>query len=259
MDIKKLLSLFLKIVKFIILAPLEVAFAGVSIMFTVNMLQVAFAMFGEGVYRPQYIFKELFMALFSAGIAFLILRALMNEKLKKFTYSKILMITAGCMAGAVAFTMLDESIVNDFKYRSYPSYILDWPTQVVTQTVDCDYSRDVIYLSGYFNFMDGGFREYANVEVTLDENSTESYRVEIRYKGKKSEMYIYHDEYDNHGEYMDNINIWPEDYDYDMTTEDIVHMYKHGEDLRYAEPLVIEKITIYTAYPEKFDLSQINI
>jgi len=34
-------------------------------------------------------------------------------------------------------------------------------------------------------------------------------------------------------------------------------MYKHRINLEYSQPLAVEKIIIYTAYPEKFDTSEI--
>lgn len=83
--------------------------------------------------------------------------------------------------------------------------------------------------------------------------------MEIIYKGKEAEMYMFHSDYETeeYGEYTDSINIWPKDYDYELSADDRAYMYKNRVFLEYSEPLVVEKIIIYTAYPEKFDISQI--
>lgn len=259
-DFRKIFSILAKIIKAVFVAPFALGFTVAGVWYLSGKLPVFYTLVAEKVYAFSYIFKELFLGLFMLALAFLLWRIIFSKKLAKLPLSKVTMVTGAVLAGAVAFTIIDEAVVEDFTYYSYPSYITGWPSQTVTDTFECDYSQDTVYLSGYFNFVESGFRDNRNIQVVYNEKLTDSYRVEIIYKGKESEMNIHHMDYmmKDEGRYMDSISIWPVDYDYEMSAEDVAHMYRHGHDLRYAEPLVIEKITIRTAFPEKFDLSDIN-
>lgn len=259
-ELKKLIGILANVAKAVFVVPFALSFTVAGIWYLSGKLPVFYALLAEKVYAFTYIFKELFLGLFMLALAFLMWRILFSKKLAKLPLSKVAMATGAVLAAAVAFTVIDETVVDDFEYYSYPSYIISWPSQTVADTCECDYTQDRIYLSGYFNFVESGFRDNRSVELVYNEKLADSYRVEIIYKGKESEMNIHHLDYimKDEDRYMDSISIWPKNYDYEMSPEDVVHMYRHGHDLRYAEPLVIEKIIIRTAYPEKFDLSEIN-
>lgn len=209
------------------------------------------------VFPAHYIVGKICLVIFALSFSLVFLRLTFNKKLAKISYKTILITMALSVLVTAVCEMVDDVYTNDFRYYSYPPYILDWPTQSVSDTISCDYSQDTIFLRGDFNVTGNSFRRRECLEFIQTPQLTDSYKVEIHYKGKTAEIYLGHNDWEmeEYGNYQDNINIWPQDYDYEVPPQDIAYMYKHGVNLEYSEPLVVEKIIIYTAYPEKFDTS----
>jgi len=211
------------------------------------------------VFPTQYILGGLGLAVFAFGFSFLFLRITFNKKLAKIRYRTILITMAVSVALSAVCDLADDDYTQDFDIYPYPPYILDWSVQTVSETVDCDYSQDSIVLRGDFNVAGSGFRVKDCLELVKADSLTDSYKVEILYKGKEAEIYIHNNEWEmeENDIYLHDINIWPQDYDYELTPQDVAYMYKHRINLEYSQPLAVEKIIIYTAYPEKFDTSEI--
>lgn len=212
-----------------------------------------------GVFPTTYILAQLCIVAFALGTSLLFLRITFSRKLARISYKPVLTVMAFSLIMATVCGIVDDEYKSDFKTLYYPPYIMEWPTQTVSETNSCDYTQDVIYLSGHFTVSTNGFRQKNCLEFKKTDQLTDSYKVEIHYRGKQAEMYLNNNrwEMEDSGRYMDNINIWPMDYDYEVSPQDRAYMYKHRVNLEYSEPLVIEKIIIYTAYPEKFDTSEI--
>ena len=212
-----------------------------------------------GVFPTTYILAQLCITAFALGTSLLFLRITFSRKLDRISYKSVLTVMAFSLIMATVCGIVDDEYRSDFKTLYYPPYIMEWPTQTVSETNSCDYTQDVIYLSGHFTVSTNGFRQKNCLEFKKTDQLTDSYKVEILYKGKKAEIYIHNNEWEmeENDIYLHDINIWPMDYDYEVSPQDRAYMYKHRVNLEYSEPLVIEKIIIYTAYPEKFDTSEI--
>ncbi|MBP0980507.1 MAG: hypothetical protein J6Q18_02980, partial [Oscillospiraceae bacterium] len=202
-----------------------------------------------GVFPTPYIIGQLCLISFALGASMLLLRFTFSRKLAKISYKSVVMVMLISVVVTAVCGMVDDEYTSDFRYCYYPPYILDWPTQTVSGTIDCDYTQDVIYLAGDFNVSSNGFRQKDCLELRKTERLSDSYKVEIHYKGKQAELFIDHSQWEmeDNGRYLDRINIWPEDYDYEVPPQDIAYMYKNRVNLEYSEPLVIENIIIYTA------------
>jgi len=188
-------------------------------------------------------------------LAFLFIRMAFPEKLKNIAYFSIGKGLLVAVAARVAFTAINSEQTLGFRYANYPGYIEQWGSDVLYKTVDCDYSDGrILYFSGYFDFIDGGFRESRTVEIKEDSSLKNAYRIEVHYKGDPAELDIYSDTYRNE----ENISVWNIDYDYSLSADDYVYMYENKVNLEYCQRLAIEKITIYTAYPQQIDISGIE-
>ena len=206
------------------------------------------------VFPAPYIVGKICLVLFTLGFSLLFLRLTFNKKLSKLSYKTILLTMIVSVITSAICELVDDMYTQNFDFYSYPPYILDWPTQSVNSEMEYDDTQDTVYLSGDFNVVSNGFRQPEYIQFVAVPDLTDKYRVEIIYRGNPAEIYIYrNDSYIKGNRCTDDINIWPIDYDYDTPPQDIAYMYKHGINLEYSEPLVVEKIIIYTAYPEKFD------
>ena len=249
-----------KIIKIIFLFPLAFCITGAGFWLLIKSTMLFNACAKEGYIAWSYIMKYAFTGLWALSLAFLVWMALLPERIKHVKASTAGWICAVFFGASVRFTMVNMEITESFRRVNYPSYIETWPTQTLTTEKDCDYNRDRIYLSGYFSFLKNDFRPNANVEVVEAPEFTDSYRVEVRFKGEESKLRIYHDDYEaeHSGIYQDGIDVWPVVYYSELPPSDVAYMYKHKEDLNYVDRVAIEKITIRTAYPEKIDVSNIK-
>lgn len=256
MSVFKIMGVLLKV---IYTGPLGIILLIASGYMAYEQLQQLSRFIEYRVFPTAYIIGNFCLVMFAFGSAVLFMRITFNKKLAKIRYKTVFVVMAVSMLTAAVCGIADDEYTSDFKYCSYPPYILQWPTQTVSKSNACDYTQDVIYLSGDFNVPGNSFRQKDCLEFRKTERLTDSYKVEIHYRGKQAELFVDNSswEMEEYGRYTDRINIWPQDYDYEVPPQDIAYMYKHRVNLEYSEPLVIEKIIIYTAYPEKFDTGEI--
>ena len=253
------MSLLVLAGKIFFVFPMAFAFCGATVYMLYDFVHLILAFAKYSVYPLAHILSQFCMAIGAAMISLAFIKLLFSQKLKKIQYGKILMLFAVFMVASAVFSLVDDAERQNFDVYYYPPYITTWQTKYAYEELECDYSDEVVRLQGSFVTARDGFRRGDSIQLVTAEDMTDRYRVEIIYKGKDAEMYMSHNDYvtDEYGVYTDNINIWPKDYDYELPAEDVAYMYKHKVDLEYSEPLVVEKIIIYTAYPEKFDTSEI--
>ena len=255
----KFFSFILKIIRIFIGVPWMLGFAAASVYMLSRFVQQLAAFVSRGVFPLPYILARLFEAASVIAFGFLPAKLVFSEKLKSLPVRKIFSVFISMILIGGVFHAIDSNATEDFEFYYYPPYIESWPSQSVSYETDCDYSQDTIYLEGSFNMVASGFRQKECIEFVISPDLTDRFCAEIMYKGSDAEIYLNQSEYymDQYGQYTFNLNIWPLDYDYELPPQDIAYMYKHGVDLEYSEPLVVEKIIIYTAYPEKFDTSEL--
>ena len=262
-DFKHLAGILLKIIlgaiKIFITGPVGIMFFMASGYILWQQMVQIYWFVRYAVFPTQYILGGLGLAVFAFGFSFLFLRITFNKKLGKIRYRTILITMAVSVVLSAVCDLADDAYIQDFDIYPYPPYILDWPVQTVSEKMECDYSQDTIMLRGDFNVAGSGFRARDCLELVKADSLTDSYKVEILYKGKEAEIYIHNNEWEmeENDIYIHDINIWPQDYDYELPPQDVAYMYKHSINLEYSEPLAVEKIIVYTAYPEKFDTSEI--
>ncbi len=251
----KTVNTIITVLKMIVGIPTMLIAALVAVVGAVETMKQFFAFAEAGVYPIAAIMFESCMVgillCLTVGAARFAFRKL-NEKIPSGLF---LALGVTFFVGAMVFSFMDEMEKDSWIRMDYPPYIETWETQVLYKTVDCNYNSRV-YFSGYFDFLTRGFRENENIEIVYDESLTNRYRVEIKYKGLKSEMNIYTDTYSDYPK--ENIYIHPIRYDYETSVEDYAYMYKHKVDFEYSDKVAVEKITIRTAYPDMVDVSDIN-
>ncbi len=178
-------------------------------------------------------------------------------------------------AVSAVMNYVDLQEVRNYKDVRYPSYLDNEPKKSLVENIDCDYEKvDQINVECYEVFRGANFKGKANVEVLYKEDMTDSFGVEVIYRGTQCRLstgfyeYDYEDdeesedlgetEYLGPNTYKAYIGVYYEDsHDYDLRPWDLAMMYKYREDIRYSYSYVLEKINIYTAYPEKFDTSRV--
>lgn len=158
---------------------------------------------------------------------------------------------------------IDTQEIDSFNNVRYPSYLDNEPKQTLVETIDCDYGRlDQINVHCYEVFRGSNFKGKANVEVIYKEDMTDAFGVEVIYRGTPCTLstdFYQDDDFIDSTVYTAYIGLYYEngDYYYDESPRHIAMMYKYREDLRYTFSYVIEKLNIYTAYPEMFDTSEV--
>lgn len=247
----KVLSKIITVVKVFVFATYGLGMTVAAVWLEVKTVSLATGLVAAGVYPVGLIMSDICETLAMAWFAAYAWRFAFNKKLSWLSYSTISRYLVIFLIAAAIFSSVDQMQKSDFRYAEYPGYIEDWDVDVLYSTQKCDYS-DTLYFEGYMEFTDNNFREQANVQVEYDRALTDAYRIEVHYKGLPSEMYISDDGNEHY------ISVWTTDYDYRLTVEDYVYMYKNKVDLEYSTPLAIEKIIIRTAYPEKIDVSGIE-
>ncbi len=255
--LKTVFSFIVKLIKIFFVFPwaLGMALAAVALTYEFTVQLSAFAEYE--VFPLPYILSQLCMIGMAVFFSLLISKLLFGKKMEKLPAGKLAMLLVAFSFAGAGFSVMDEYMTDEFPIHYYPPYISDWQAQSVNETIDCDYSKDTIMLSGSFNVINNSFRNSNCLEFVTEPGLTSSFRAEIVYKGNPAEIYIFQEEYlmKEYGEYGFSVNIWPQNYDYELSPQDRAYMYKHGINLEYSEPLVVEKIIIYTPYPEKFDIS----
>lgn len=256
--VKTIFSFFIKAIKAIFILPVALGMFMAAVGLTYELVLQLFAFAAEGVYPMPYILSQLCTVGMAVFFGLLISKLLFTRMLEKLPARTLFIMLMVISFGAAGFDVMDENATEDFENMYYPPYISQWQTQTITEEINCDYSYDYIPLSGSFTVLSNGFRKSECVEFVTTPSLTDSFNVQIMYKGKQAEIYLHQNEYqmEENGLYQFDINIWPQDYDYTLSAQDRAYMYKHGINLEYSEPLAVEKIIIYTAYPEKFDISE---
>ncbi|MBQ8603286.1 MAG: hypothetical protein IJ410_00375 [Oscillospiraceae bacterium] len=247
---QKILNIIVLVFKVIVFCTYGLALTGAAVWQLVKTAQLIYGLVAAGVYPVGMLMSNICLAMSLVCFAAYAWRFVFNKKLAWLSYSKLSRFLVIFLVGAAMFDGIDQLQTDDFTYAAYPGYITEWDTDVLYSTQDCDYS-DTLYFEGYMDFMGSGFRQQANVYIEYDRSLTDAYRIELHYKGLPAEMYI------NSDGNIHNISVWTTDYDYELTADDYVYMYKNRENLEYSNPLAVEKIIIRTAYPEKIDVSGI--
>ena len=248
---KKIIDIIVVIIKVLVFSTYGLTMTGAAVWLGAKAVSLTAAFVTAGVYPLGRIMADICETLAMVSFAAFAWRFTFSKKLSWLRYSLISRYLVIFLVATAIFESVDRMQTDDWAYSAYPPYITQWDTDVLYSTQDCDYT-DGLYFEGYMDFISSGFREYANVVVEEDSSLTDAYRVEVHYKGLPAEMYIYSD-----GE-RENISVYLTNYDYELSAEDYVYMYTHKVDLEYSTPLVIEKIIIRTAYPEKVDVSGIE-
>ncbi len=240
----------LKIIRIIVGLPFSLIFFLAGIVFLVEFVQTLFAFVEMKVFPAAYVLENLCIAMILMLPAVGIFAFAFPKILPGIKGGKITALTFVFVFGAVAFSITDTNQTMDFPWRDYPPYIEKYQTKVLYRTEKCDYT-DTIIFDGYLNFINNGFKVKEVVEIVEDVSLTDSYRIEVRYKGGDARLDIY--EYNGeHG-----INVYLKNYDYDIRPYDVAYMYKYKINLEYAVPLAVEKIIIRTAYPEKINTQKL--
>ena len=112
-----------------------------------------------GVFPAPYVLGQLCIVAFALGTSLLFLRITFSRKLARISYKPVLTVMAFSLIMATVCGIVDDEYKSDFKTLYYPPYIMEWPTQTVSETNSCDYTQDVIYLSGHFTVSTNGFRQ----------------------------------------------------------------------------------------------------
>ena len=240
----------------------------------VRALPVLSALRAAGITPAARILSEIFKCMYPFTLAGAGIFLAFSDNSKAAGFARIARVI---YAASAIFSYLDLQLIRDFKSVRYPSYLDDEPKKTLVKNIDCDYDRvDQINVECYEVFRGSNFKGKANIEIVYKEDMTDSFGVEVIYRGTPcrlvADYYNYSDyEYENEeneSEFADEINsaviykayislYYENSSDYDLQPKDIVMMYKYREDLRYTYSYVIDKINIYTAHPEKFDTSRV--
>ena len=258
--VKTAFSFIFKLIRIFVGGPWMVLFALTSAYMVYQLSAQYIAFVKYSVFPLRYVMVQTGTALAAAIFSLLFAKIVFYKKLAKLTWGKVLMTLVVVLLASGTFGAIDETQKESFTTVYYPPYILDWPSQSVNGEIDCDYSQDTVYLYGDFAVATNSFRKVDCIEFVTTPSLTDSMRVEFVYKGKEAEIHLseYESRLKEYGEYTISVYIWPLDYDYyDLRPEDVAYMYKHKVNMEYSEPIVVEKIIVYTAYPEKFDTSEI--
>ena len=258
--VKSAFSFIFKLIRIFVGGPWMVLFAltAVYMVYQLVMQYIAFASYG--VFPLRYVMVQTGTAIAAAVFSLLFAKMVFYKKLAKLPWGKTLLALVVVLLASGTFGAIDEIQKDSFTTAYYPPYILNWPSQSVNGEIACDYTQDTVYLYGDFAVTTNSFRQNNCIEFVTVPSLTDSLRVEIVYKGEEAELHLNEYDYrmDEYGEYTIGAYIWPLDYDYYNTRpEDVAYMYKHKVNLSYSELIVVEKIIVYTAYPEKIDTSEV--
>ncbi len=222
----------------------------------IDFVEIIIACIKDSYFPFGYVATSVFVLL--SHIAFLLVprKLYFPEKMQGFTNSTIALTLVVMVVGTSLLDYYNEQELDSFPNVDYPSYLNEFPTQTLSEDREYNYSGNKLYFEGFVNFQNSGFRNESRIQVVKNSRFQDSFRVEVKYKGYDAEMYV-NTSIDDNGEQKRYIDMWLSDYtyDYDPTPQDYVYMFKYREDSRYSERFAVEKLTIYTAYPELIDTS----
>ena len=140
----------------------------------------------------------------------------------------------------------------------HPAYLENKTVQTeeIVEKVDVTRLGEVnVYVSGLSN----GFRNDGLIEIVEDETCSEKIVVKIDYKGSEPYTSIYDFDYeDENGEMYRNMDIVVHpDYNYSLRQirEVAEEMFENKVFYTSNVSTLVEKVTVYTATPEKFDIN----
>ena len=160
-----------------------------------------------------------------------------------------LMISSAALIGlGIGITLLE---LRDWKISEIRTDLLDMPLQTATyeRTVDLTEVEGLEIASRYGY---GYYNEYMfETEIIKDKKWAEQVLVEIDYRGYQPMVYqniswraedkVYHQLWIDNSSYVDGVSV------YSL----LESMFENKTWYQYGESSYIEKVTVYTAYPEK--------
>ena len=139
--------------------------------------------------------------------------------------------------------------------RRYPEYLEKETVQTVETEENINpqnYDKINVYVSGSYN----GFRNNKKMEIVEDKTFADTVKISIEYKGKVP--YVHYYEYSQGGEDGESISrleyIVSPTYNYSLKEirEIAEDMFKNKIFYTDNSATLIEKVTVHTAYPDKF-------
>lgn len=249
---QKKLSDTINFIRAIIFLPMAGMLLFICMVLIFEVLKIAVYLAGQEIYTPIFIADYLWGAVVVFAVAVLFLRLALGKKMQ-INYGPIAAFLTVCLIGGGVLSYWSYEKIQSWEQVSYVPYIDSLPTRQLSQNISCDYQgKSTIYFEGSFEFLSGGFRELKDVSVQYDELCTDKYRVKIYYKGADAEMNV--STTDDDGTKKEYISIWQKEHGYELTAEDYAYMYKNKVNLEYSSRLAVEKIVIFTAYPEKINI-----
>ena len=159
-----------------------------------------------------------------------------------------LLIGSVIMGRGIGITMLE---ISAWDISDYPDYLVDMPLENCDVTIDMDlqeFENTEFYIYGTYRSMNN------NAEIVEDKTMTDKFVVNIQYKGKEPIAYHRTYEVDDETEYMDFV-VHPGGFEsFKLIRQVIEDMFENKVYYRDASPTIIEKVTVYTAYPEKIEI-----
>ena len=141
--------------------------------------------------------------------------------------------------------------ISHWEISDYPSYLEKEPVENCEQTFQIDLQEfENTEFYSYSTYRD----KNSNVEIVEDQTMTDKFVVNIQYKGKEPVAYHRIYESDNETEYADFV-VHPGGFEsFKLIRQVIESMFENKVYYRDASPTIIEKVTVYTAYPEKINV-----
>ena len=159
-----------------------------------------------------------------------------------------LLIGSVIMGRGIGITMLE---ISAWEISDYPDYLADMPSESCDVTIDMDlqeFENTEFYIYGTYRSMNN------NAEIIEDKTLTDKFVVNIQYKGKEPVAYPRTYELDDETEHMDFV-VHPGGFEsFKLIRQVIEDMFENKVYYLDASPTLIEKVTVYTAYPEKIEV-----
>ena len=146
--------------------------------------------------------------------------------------------------------------VSRWDTRDHPAYLEKQAVQTVEEIADYDiteFEKINVYATG----RPYRFRDEKIIEVVEDKNCKDSFKLVIEYKGKLPYYDVYDwNNQDENGTVTTRLDVVVQP-DYNYSLREIREMAQEMFDTKVFytgnAASLIEKVTVYTAYPEKFD------
>lgn len=220
----------------------------------------------NGVFPLSHIASNLFIIL-SGGclILYYLKYVFFYTKWEKLTFGKISKMLL-IFAVAMLLTMAARSMeLESYSFVDYPGYIEEMPTKSSRVNRRCNYpdpeSGEKIKVYGYLPFIND-FNGISNVEIVEDPSFNTGIRMEVFYKGNVRDVRL--NDYESYDYDTDKttieyrISMYDDSYGRELTVDDYIYMYKNHVNVEYSYNYAVEKVVLYTAYPDLLDISEIE-